>query len=56
VWYVVFYSLNEGSTDEQYGKKLTTLILGDHRGKGKSVRVGDERGILVSESCKEHGY
>lgn len=42
--------------DNQYGKKLTALILGDHEGKGKSVRVGDERGVLVSESCKEHGY
>jgi len=42
--------------DDQYGKKLTALILGDHGGKGKSVRVGDERGVLVSESCKEHGY
>jgi hypothetical protein len=46
----------ETRTDDQYGKKLTTLILGDHGGKGKSVRVGDERGVLVSESCKEHGY
>ena len=41
----------------QYGKKLTALILGD-RGdlKGKSVRLGDEHGILVSESCKKRGY
>lgn len=40
----------------QYGKKLTALILGDHKLKGKAVRVGDEHGILVSESCKKHGY
>jgi hypothetical protein len=41
--------------DEQYGKKLTVLILGDHQVKGKSVRVGSESGVLVSESCRGGG-
>lgn len=54
---VVSKTFKSGSpADVQYGKKLTALILGDHHEKGKSVRVGDERGVLVSESCKEHGY
>lgn len=43
-------------TYDQYGKRLTALILGETSGmEGKQVRVGDLQGLLVHESCGRGG-
>ena len=41
---------------EQYGQKLTALVLGDTKGlKGKSVQVDKHKGVLVHVDCKSGG-
>ncbi|ODN78369.1 hypothetical protein L202_04010 [Cryptococcus amylolentus CBS 6039] len=39
-----------------YGRRLTALVLGDLSGlEGQRVRLGDQKGLLVSVECEEGG-
>lgn len=40
----------------QYGRQLTALVIGDTKGvQGKTTKVGDTKGVLVSIDCDEGG-